>query len=45
MGWPDKNDKTRDSRFYDLRAAVYKNYKTKIWGIKNFFSLLEFCKM
>ena len=29
MGWPDKNDKTKNSRFYDLRAVGYKSYKKK----------------
>ena len=24
MGWPAKNDKTRNSRFYDLGIAGYK---------------------
>ena len=30
MGWSAKNDKTKNSRFYDLRIVGYKNYKTKI---------------
>ena len=30
MGWSVKNDKTGNSRFYDLRNVGYKNYKTKI---------------
>ena len=29
MGWPPKKDKMKNSRFYDLRAVGYKNYKTK----------------
>ena len=29
MGWPTKKDKMKNSRFYDLRAVEYKNYKTK----------------
>ena len=45
MWWSAKNDKTRNPRFYDLRIVGYKKYKTKIWGIKNLFSLLKFYKM
>ena len=30
MAWSAKKGKTRNSRFYDLRIAGYKNYKTKI---------------
>ena len=30
MGWSAKIDKTRNSRFYDLRVVGYENYKTKI---------------
>ena len=30
MVWSAKNDKTSNSRFYDLRIVGYKDYKTKI---------------
>ena len=30
MGWSAKNDKTKNSRFYDLRIVGSENYKTKI---------------
>ena len=42
--WATQNDKTRNSRYYDFRNW-YKNYKTKIEGVKNLFSLLKFYKM
>ena len=29
MGWPAKNDKTRNSRLYDLRIERYKNLKNE----------------
>ena len=29
MGWPAINDKTRDSRFYDLRMVRYKKLQNK----------------
>ena len=29
MGWPAKNDKTRNSRFYDLRIERYKRLQNK----------------
>ena len=29
MGWPAKNDKTRNSRFYDLKIVEYKTLKNK----------------
>ena len=29
MGWPTKNDKTRNSRFYDLRIVVYEKLQDK----------------
>ena len=36
----EKNGKTKNAGFYDLRAVGYKNY-----GIKNLFSLYGFCKI
>ena len=29
MGWPAKNDKTRNSRLHDLRIERYKNLKNE----------------
>ena len=29
MGWPAKNDKSRNSRFYDLRIVGYKKLQNK----------------
>ena len=29
MGWPAKNDKRRNSRFYDLRIVGYKKLQNK----------------
>ena len=38
MGWPTKNDKTGNSRFYDFRIE---RYKIKSEGVKNLFALLK----
>ena len=32
MGWPAKNDKTRNLRFYDLRIVGYKKLQNKNLG-------------
>ena len=37
MGCPAKNDKTRNSRFYDLRIVGYKKF------IKQKFRVLKIC--
>ena len=29
MGWPAKNDKTRNSKFYDSRIVGYKKLQNK----------------
>ena len=45
MGWPAKNDKTRNLGSYDLRIVRYKKLQKKILGIRNSFSLLRSYKM
>ena len=41
MGCSAKNDKTRNSRFYDLTIAEYTKLQNKNLSIKILFSLLK----